>query len=835
MTLMITQKSLSSLGAGLLLAIQAGFSGLAQAGTLWWDGASNTVNSASDNATTTAQNWLSGGNWDDGSTSQARASWTAGDHAVFGGSAASQTITAGTLTIGNLTFGGGDQGATEGTVPAYTLSSGTLTLSSPSTVTVNTPTVISSVLAGSAKSLIKSGNGTLILSGANTYAGSTTIESGTLQIGNNGTSGSLASSGVSVSSGGTLAFRRSAEWTFSNNISGNGVVTNIGAGNVVLTGSNSFSGTIMVAGRVTVNGANALAGEPRMYVNGNLTIGVAYATVAAKISELSGTTSGSIDGTFGGGNDTRTLAINQASSTTYAGTISDSTSSRKIAIIKSGAGTLTLSGTSAHTGGTTIKEGALKITGSVAGNILVDTNGTLVLGKVATFANAISGTGVIKSSLAGEVILSGNNTFSGALQVDSGTRIILNGTGADDGLPKLFMNGGEFTVGQAFVGGVATFSELSGTGEINPSYNNGTPRTLSVNQATSTTYTGTIVSTSSRWIGLAKSGPGTLILAGGANDINPDDITVSGGTLQVGAAEASITLFDQSHARTITVATNGTLRMLYRNAFGTVPSTPTTKLVIDGGTVTSSTGSSGAVTILQDLTLRNGGVLEVTKTPGSYGTYQLQGVVSVSGSSASMITNTGSTGWLTVGNGNNNTGVTIFDVADVTGNADTDLTIAAVIKDSGPGTRVGALTKAGSGTLLLLSTNLYTGTTTVSNGTLRLGINNALTATNSMTLAGGTLDAGSTTNTLGVLTLNADSALNMNADGKLSFAKSSTESWTGTLSLTGTIDFNRLRVGEDSTGLTSEQLGKIRYNGYGVGINAAGYLYVLRGTLIRFQ
>lgn len=164
------------LTAGFALALGAQN---AVATTLWWDGATATTNSASDNTTTTAQNWLSGGNWDNGTTSAPLATWTSGDSAIFGGSAASQTITAGALTAGNLTFGEGAQGAgTSGT--AYTINGGTLTLSG-STITSNTPTTINSVLAGST-GLIKAGPSTLTLGGNNTYSGATTINSGTLKV-----------------------------------------------------------------------------------------------------------------------------------------------------------------------------------------------------------------------------------------------------------------------------------------------------------------------------------------------------------------------------------------------------------------------------------------------------------------------------------------------------------------------------------------------------------------------------------------------------------------------------------------------------------------------------
>lgn len=172
----VSRHSLGVRAAALLLA--AGTSG-SFASTLWWDGGASTVNSASDNATTTSQAWLSGGNWDNGTTSAPVTSWASGDSAVFGGSAASQTITAGTLTVGNLTFGQGAAGSgASGT--AYTVNGGTLTLTS-STVTANTPTALNSVLAGST-GLATGGSSTLTLGGGNTYSGVTAINSGTLKI-----------------------------------------------------------------------------------------------------------------------------------------------------------------------------------------------------------------------------------------------------------------------------------------------------------------------------------------------------------------------------------------------------------------------------------------------------------------------------------------------------------------------------------------------------------------------------------------------------------------------------------------------------------------------------
>jgi autotransporter-associated beta strand protein len=213
---------------------------------------------------------------------------------------------------------------------------------------------------------------------------------------------------------------------------------------------------------------------------------------------------------------------------------------------------------------------------------------------------------------------------------------------------------------------------------------------------------------------------------------------VNAGTLRIGATEVSLRLFPLTGNRTITVNSGATLELLYRNAFGAIPSVPETKVVIDGGTVKSSNGSAGAVNVLQDPVLRNGATLEATKNFAGFGCYQLQGTVTVEGSAASQITT--ASGLVTVGNATDNTGITSFDVSNVTGDAAADLTINAVIRNSGSnGANVGGLTKTGAGNLLLAATNTYTGATSVASGTLTVTgslANTAVTVANGATLAG---------------------------------------------------------------------------------------------------
>ena len=104
-------------------------------------------------------------------------------------------------------------------------------------------------------SLTKSGVGTLTLTGNADHSGGTTIEAGTLQVGDGGTSGSLAGD-VEIQTDGTLAFNRSDNLGFAGMFSGDGALEKFGAGTLWLTGdSSAYAGQgTLHAGGLQVDG-----------------------------------------------------------------------------------------------------------------------------------------------------------------------------------------------------------------------------------------------------------------------------------------------------------------------------------------------------------------------------------------------------------------------------------------------------------------------------------------------------------------------------------------------------------------------------------------------------
>ena len=140
---------------------------------------------------------------------------------------------AGTLTLNaNQTYTGATA-VTGGTLQFNgTLATSGINISSGANVTFNRAAELTypGVISG-AGTVNKLSEATLVLSGNNTYTGNTTVTAGTLCIGENGTTGSIAGN-IALNDGTTLRFRRSNEYTFAGVISGAGKIEKIGRAHV---------------------------------------------------------------------------------------------------------------------------------------------------------------------------------------------------------------------------------------------------------------------------------------------------------------------------------------------------------------------------------------------------------------------------------------------------------------------------------------------------------------------------------------------------------------------------------------------------------------------------
>jgi autotransporter-associated beta strand protein len=136
-----------------------------------------------------------------------------------------------TLQLGN--------GGTTGSVASAITDNGALI------VDHSNPVTLAGVISGNG-SLQQIGTGTTILTGDNTYTGGTTIAAGTLQLGNGGTTGTVAGD---IVDNGILAVNRSDTVTLSGVISGTGSFQQNGPGTTILTANNTYSGnTTITAG-----------------------------------------------------------------------------------------------------------------------------------------------------------------------------------------------------------------------------------------------------------------------------------------------------------------------------------------------------------------------------------------------------------------------------------------------------------------------------------------------------------------------------------------------------------------------------------------------------------
>ncbi len=130
---------------------------------------------------------------------------------------------------------------------------------------------------------------------------------------------------------------------------------------------------------------------------------------------------------------------------------------------------------------------------------------------------------------------------------------------------------------------------------------------------------------------------------------------------------------------------------------------------------------------------------------------------------------------------------------------------------------VSGFTKSGAGTLTLTGQSSYTGSTTVNAGTLALGVSNALFSSSSLVLGGGAFALSGRSQSLGLLSVSANSVLDFGGTGgTISFANSSSQAWNGTLTIRNyNTATNSLHFGNSLSGLTSTQLASLVFADYG--------------------
>ncbi|MFL9998918.1 autotransporter outer membrane beta-barrel domain-containing protein [Paraburkholderia sediminicola] len=160
---------------------------------------------------------------------------------------------------GLLTFDGGtlDIAANISSSRAFAITSNNGTVEADAGTTFTVSGVVTDATSGTPGALTKTGNGTLILAGNNTYTGGTVIAAGALQLGNGGTSGSIQGN---ILDDGALVFNRSDSVPFGGIIAGTGTVSQTGSGTTILTSASRYTGSTTVqAGTLAAGAANVFS------------------------------------------------------------------------------------------------------------------------------------------------------------------------------------------------------------------------------------------------------------------------------------------------------------------------------------------------------------------------------------------------------------------------------------------------------------------------------------------------------------------------------------------------------------------------------------------------
>ena len=537
--------------------------------------------------------------------------------------------------------------------------------------------------------------GTLVLGGANTYAGDTTVSGGTLKItntlaipsgtgkgnvsmtgtldlgGNAITINGLAGSGAITSSvagaAGITIGANDQGGTFSGAIGNGGgtvSITKTGSATLILSGTSTYSGGTTISGGILSIGTDLnLGAAPGAATPGSLVIngGTLATSATMTLNSNRGIAVGPASGSGSG-----TLAIGAGTTLTYGGIIANNNSGTGGLTKTNTTGTLVLSGANTYSGDTAIAGGTLRLgnvaaipSGTGKGNLTLSSGVTLDLNNLSPTVNGLSGAGTITNALTGAVTFTAgangaDGSFSGVIQDGNGT-VALTKIGA----------------GALVLGGINTYSG-------NTTVSNGTLQLGIASALPSGSGKGNLALN------------GTLDLAGFPTTVNG----LSGSGLVTNSSAAAATLTAGAADQTSTFAGN------IQSGAGTVALTKT-----GTGTLTLSgiNTFSGATTL-------NTGTLAMGSTTGlsanSSVTINSGGTLDVNGYSITI------DGLLGTGSINNNGGSAATLTAGASGNT---TTFGGVIAD---GTSAIALTKTGAGTLALTGVNTYSGVTTIQNGTV---------------------------------------------------------------------------------------------------------------------
>lgn len=683
-----------------------------------------------------------------------------------------------------------------------------------SNMTGGTATVGQNINVGTS-AVILNGTGTTTLNGTVT---SSSAGNG-LQISNSGTnylnanvtlsaaggSISIAGSGtttfggttVTVNNTGALAVSGSANAVFNANIVASGAALNISSGgdttvNGTITGTGAL--TKSGAGTLTLNAVNSAFTGAKNINEGKLVIGVDNALSTDSAVRLgTGSTAGTLD--LNGFNQTIGSLTSQTNSTTATNTIIvdtgktltingavtigvDANASTTL-LTASGGGSIVVNSDGANfqlggaTGGT--NENTVTVDFSALDNFTANLGaGTFRLGD----NNSASGTAAPATMKLASASSSSTNTITAALvrigdgtgdsTIPAGTHVLMLGKGAN------VINADTVNVGSAGAtirsSGAVIFDSLDTTGSFKLRASDGNGRTIL-----------NMVNTSGNTAGNIES---TISLAGHTADVLVSTLTMATRSASTGYASATLT-FDQGSLDVTT------LSMAARTGSGTGDATATVNL---GDSVALETPTTTIGTLNMAVNTSSGGAVsanfnvtggQVTIGTGSGTAINMANAgsgrtvtsnMNLSGGTVSVTGNIIRTG----GAGTENATVTLDGATlNMNGNSLGGVKTIAFVAQQGTLENLselnngGGLTKTTTGTLILEGTNIYTGGTTISAGSVQIG-----TGGSTGTIGSGTIDNSSVVkvNRAGTLTL----------DNLIQGTGSLEQNGAGTTVLTGT-------------------------------------------------